>query len=647
MRVSKNSRWKNVSRNIKTKLPLAIQIMLFSLTNTHTGTKFYLLQTKYEVGRKNCSFLIENDVSISRKHAVIEVQDDKVTVTDAGSKYKSLLNGKSMEPNVACVLKHGDEIQFGVYNSKFRLEREKYVTTATRLPGAEKIQLKNDIEAVRGSYVEDWSHDCTHLTVKEIALTVKVLYALIDDKPIVLPQYWTKLKDHVRSGEEFPKVENYNNPPVSGTLLSRVEWKRGINRRNMFKNKLFIFLTENNKQIMEGVIARLGGTSIAWEKKPMPLQDIEKSPKQIIVVQPLEKTQNSSFQELVELVSKRGQRLIPQQEIALAVVSGNCEKDCNPEFDRASEVFCNVSKCAPSQSTVLAQNTEDQAYSQDLCNVKKEKPDIVIRATYSPENNTTKSEKAPSSVDDIMEENQREIFKRPNDAPLTNASKKIRTEDIEWISGNSSRNEPVEIVQPKATETQDTTPVNAQKRKASDDSDEENSATENPFLKIGKKTKRQDKNHPFKTLTRSSKEDLQPDLRMNPFWSSRSAPKVKKEGEDKNTAKVLSSTANTSVLEQPSLEYSRIKTTDENLNATWISKNGQSTCVEVKEELQCQDDDYIIEFRNQFRDKVVIECFAKVIEKRNNDITDRVDSSVSNGRVNFKKFRKVTPIYVK
>ncbi|CAH1953580.1 unnamed protein product [Acanthoscelides obtectus] len=74
MRVSKNSRWKNVSRNIKTKLPLAIQIMLFSLTNTHTGTKFYLLQTKYEVGRKNCSFLIENDVSISRKHAVIEVQ---------------------------------------------------------------------------------------------------------------------------------------------------------------------------------------------------------------------------------------------------------------------------------------------------------------------------------------------------------------------------------------------------------------------------------------------------------------------------------------------------------------------------------------------------------------------------------------------
>nr|CAH7758688.1 unnamed protein product [Callosobruchus chinensis] len=48
--------------------------MLFSLTNTHTGKKIYLLKDKYEVGRKNCNFLIEDDLSISRKHAIIEVE---------------------------------------------------------------------------------------------------------------------------------------------------------------------------------------------------------------------------------------------------------------------------------------------------------------------------------------------------------------------------------------------------------------------------------------------------------------------------------------------------------------------------------------------------------------------------------------------
>nr|CAI5837633.1 unnamed protein product [Callosobruchus analis] len=48
--------------------------MLFLFTNTHTGAKIYLLKNKYEVGRKNCDILIENDLSISRKHAVIEVE---------------------------------------------------------------------------------------------------------------------------------------------------------------------------------------------------------------------------------------------------------------------------------------------------------------------------------------------------------------------------------------------------------------------------------------------------------------------------------------------------------------------------------------------------------------------------------------------
>ncbi|VEN57567.1 unnamed protein product [Callosobruchus maculatus] len=314
--------------------------MLFSLTNTHTGKKIYLLKDKYEVGRKNCDFLIENDLSISRKHATIEVENNKVKITDAASKYKSFLNGEEMTPNVACLLRCGDEIQFGVYNSKFRLEHQKFVTTATRLSGAEKMQLKNEMQSIHGSYVEEWSQDCTHLTVKEIALTVKVLYALIDDKPIIMPQYWTALKKHVTLGEDAPKIEDYNKPPVNETLLSRVEWKREINRTNLFKNKLFIFLTENSKKTMEGVISRLGGTSIAWEKNPMASEDVKKSPKDIIVIQPLEKTQNSSFEELTRIVLAKGHRLIPQQEIALAVVSGNLEKDCNPEFDRASEVFC-------------------------------------------------------------------------------------------------------------------------------------------------------------------------------------------------------------------------------------------------------------------------------------------------------------------
>nr|CAH7758684.1 unnamed protein product [Callosobruchus chinensis] len=507
--------------------------MLFSLTNTHTGKKIYLLKDKYEVGRKNCNFLIEDDLSISRKHAIIEVENNKVKITDAASKYKSFLNGDQMKPNVACLLRHGDEIQFGVYNSKFRLEHQMFVTTATRLPGAEKMQLKNEIQSIHGSYVEDWSQDCTHLTVKEIALTVKVLYALIDDKPIIVPEYWTKLKRHVTLGEECPKIEDYDKPPVNEALLSRVEWKRDINRTNLFKNKLFIFLTEIGKKTMEGVISRLGGTSIAWEKNPMPSEDIKKSPKEIIVIQPSEKAQNSSFDELTGLVAAKGHRLIPQQEIALAVVSGNLEKDCNPEFDRASEVFCNVSRRAPSQSTVVAQNTESQTYSQDLCKVKEEKTQIVIDATYSPVNNTNKEDKLPSPVDVKMEENESEAFKRPGDVAIASVSKRMRTEDVEWTTTNSNRNGSTGIAQSKDNKaTKDISHMNVQKRKASDEIEEDNQTTSNPFLSLGKKAKRekrQDENNPFIDLTRSSKDDVKPDLRENPFFRPRPAPKVKEE----------------------------------------------------------------------------------------------------------------------
>ncbi|KAJ8979018.1 hypothetical protein NQ317_003121 [Molorchus minor] len=148
---------------------------------------------------------------------------------------------KKMKPMTEVQLNNNDEIYFGVIDSKYRLEQHRIVTTGTRLNSTQKIKLKADLASIGGQYIENWTPECTHLTVEEITLTVKILHAIVDEKPIVKPAFWTKYAENVAVNLPPPNIDKYNRPPIAEALLNNIEFKSNLSRKQLFKNKLFVF----------------------------------------------------------------------------------------------------------------------------------------------------------------------------------------------------------------------------------------------------------------------------------------------------------------------------------------------------------------------------------------------------------------------
>lgn len=89
-------------------------------------------------------------------------------------------------------------------------------------------------------------------------LTVKVLHALLDQKYIVTPEFWTKLVENISKNLPPPEEKNYRNPVVSEPLLNSVNLSINPVRNTLFRGKTFIFLKEKNKIQMEAIIRKAG-----------------------------------------------------------------------------------------------------------------------------------------------------------------------------------------------------------------------------------------------------------------------------------------------------------------------------------------------------------------------------------------------------
>lgn len=132
------------------------------------------------------------------------------------------------------------------------------VTTGTHLNSGDKKKLKSLLNIIGGTYVDNWGPKCTHLTVKEMSVTVKVLHALIDEKPIVISDYWTQFSENVIKNLPPPDIEKFNNPPVGEPTLKNIDFKKNVSRKCLFKDKLFIFPLEKNKVLLEETIKKAG-----------------------------------------------------------------------------------------------------------------------------------------------------------------------------------------------------------------------------------------------------------------------------------------------------------------------------------------------------------------------------------------------------
>lgn len=107
--------------------------------------------------------------------------------------------------------------------------------------------------------MDKWSSLCTHLAVEKLTLTVKVLQALVQGKPIVTLDYWADYAKAIENSKPAPDLARYSKPPVAEHLFSSdFECTYDEKRKSLFENKVFVFLKASTKKQLEDVIKSCG-----------------------------------------------------------------------------------------------------------------------------------------------------------------------------------------------------------------------------------------------------------------------------------------------------------------------------------------------------------------------------------------------------
>ncbi|KAM7037700.1 nibrin isoform 2-T2 [Passerculus sandwichensis] len=327
------------------------------------GEPYRLLSgVEYVVGRRSCTILIQDDQSISRSHAVLTVSRPEtspsqsltvpvLTVRDT-SKYGTFVNGSKLN-GASVSLQSGDRINFGVFESKFRVEYEPLVVCSSCLDVAQKNALNQAIQQLGGLVVNEWTKECTHLVMVSVKVTVKTICALICARPIIKPEFFSELIRAVQSRQQLPNHVSFY-PPVDEPSIGseNLDLSEHHERKKIFSGKTFVFLTaKQHKKLGPAVVLGGGEVKLMTEgRKEMPLL---LSPEVCVVDVGLANSQISGSDSmtnwtdsiLTDLESKN-LRAIPEAEIGLAVIFMSTEKYCNPQKQP-------VSKAVPESSAVV------------------------------------------------------------------------------------------------------------------------------------------------------------------------------------------------------------------------------------------------------------------------------------------------------
>nr|XP_030122257.3 nibrin isoform X2 [Taeniopygia guttata] len=318
------------------------------------GEPYRLLSgVEYVVGRRNCTILIQDDQSISRSHAVLTVSQPEtspsqslsvpiLTVRDT-SKYGTFVNGSKLN-GTSVSLQSGDRINFGVFESKFRVEYEPLVVCSSCLDVAQKKALNQAIQQLGGLVVNEWTNECTHLVMLSVKVTVKTICALICARPIIKPEFFTELIRAIQSRQQLPNHESFY-PPVDEPSIGseNLDLSENHERKKIFSGKTFVFLTaKQHKKLGPAVV--LGGGEVKLMTEGRKEMALLLSPEVCVVDVGLANSQISGSDSLTNwtdsiltVLESKNLRAIPEAEIGLAVIFMSTEKYCNPQKQHASK----------------------------------------------------------------------------------------------------------------------------------------------------------------------------------------------------------------------------------------------------------------------------------------------------------------------
>ncbi|NWQ63870.1 NBN protein, partial [Neopipo cinnamomea] len=350
------------------------------------GEPYRLLSdTEYVVGRKNCAILIQDDQSISRSHAVLTVSRPETTSSQSlsvpiltvkdTSKYGTFVNGSKLN-GTSVSLQSGDRINFGVFESKFRVEYEPLVVCSSCLDVAQKTALNQAIQQLGGLVVNEWTKECTHLVMVSVKVTVKTICALICARPIIKPEFFVESIRAIQSRQQLPSHESFY-PPVDEPSIGteKLDLSEHHERKTIFSGKTFVFLSaKQHKKLGPAII--LGGGEIKLMTEGRKETPLLISPEVCVVDVGLTNSQIAGSDSvrnwtdsILTVLQSKNLRAIPEAEIGLAVIFMSTEKYCNPQ------------KQAATNKGTPALAVEGQAVSQSLAVDETIMPTAADRST--------------------------------------------------------------------------------------------------------------------------------------------------------------------------------------------------------------------------------------------------------------------------
>ncbi|KAG2388679.1 hypothetical protein C9374_000118 [Naegleria lovaniensis] len=207
-----------------------------STTSSEAAPLVYVIPNRsYTVGRKRdeCEVFVDNDKSISRKHAVFSMEDVNVKQvliqTQSDPIIRPVLSLTDHSKYGTFVLKNGNyekigennkieivdvaTIRFGVYESVYSASYQLIVFCVSRIDQKDRKKLANQCKTIDAKYATIWTPHCTHLIVNEsdFAITEKLALALLLGIPIVTMSFVDELEKTLTSNSPNIKLPDPDN----------------------------------------------------------------------------------------------------------------------------------------------------------------------------------------------------------------------------------------------------------------------------------------------------------------------------------------------------------------------------------------------------------------------------------------------------
>ncbi|KAL3673344.1 hypothetical protein V7S43_001060 [Phytophthora oleae] len=443
-------------------------------------TTFYLIAGEWSVGRKRCHFNFQADPSISRTHALIRVgaltpeqlgdpsTRPTLKLVDQNSRFGSFVNEEQCFKTRS--LRHGDQISFGAKKTVLRVRYQVFVLVASRIQRASRTQVNDTCQRLGMHLIAAESKDATHCIMEpgRIVATVKVLWALVYNQPVVCTPWIYAIMNRSSLAEPLPRCEEFlpsdpSIPSVESNYLPNPL------RKTLYQGCAVVFLTP---QSMQELIAAMGGTVIAaykdFEEDNNLLRELDSlsSSKRLLLVEPSQGSGYSStagqsehrvhsavlgtpcsveiVERRVELFNSMGAVFTSVQELAASVIFVKPPTSSNDSTFSSSlasyagssvEVMSFPEHLSLRSATTTAEHEDDDVESskedQDMESVEDSKHDDAdVMIKESSEQQTDPNYENAGIKDDTVEDTNINIVQLPGmgEAQVSSSSNKSERE---------------------------------------------------------------------------------------------------------------------------------------------------------------------------------------------------------------------------